>query len=80
MLIVVVCVFLCVHDMTIHGIQFATKEEDSYRGRVYNLSQAPHVLGLIVRNFNEAQLGAFTASWFGHLERVDELPFSGEFV
>ena len=42
-------------------LKLATREEEAYRGMVNNLSQAPHVSGLIREKFNEAQLGAFRA-------------------
>ncbi|TQE14104.1 hypothetical protein C1H46_000023 [Malus baccata] len=67
-------------DMTTHGVQLATKEEETCRGWVNKLSQAPHVLGLIREKFDEAQLGAFRTSFFGHLQGVDELAFSGQLI
>ncbi|KAB2617431.1 hypothetical protein D8674_013300 [Pyrus ussuriensis x Pyrus communis] len=67
-------------DMTTQGVQLATKEEEACRGRVSKLSQALHVLGLIREKFNEAQLGAFRISCFGHLQGVDKLAFSGQLI
>ncbi|RXH73473.1 hypothetical protein DVH24_016295 [Malus domestica] len=39
-----------------------------------------HVIGLIREKFNEAQLGAFGATCFGHLQGVVELAFSRQLV
>ncbi|RXI09141.1 hypothetical protein DVH24_023302 [Malus domestica] len=38
------------------------------------------MLGLIREKFNEAQLGAFRTSCFGHLLGVDVLAFSGQLI
>ncbi|RXH78735.1 hypothetical protein DVH24_002253 [Malus domestica] len=64
--------------MTTQGVQLAAREEETYRGRVNNLSPSPHMLGLIREKFHEAQLGVAGATFFGHLQGVDELAFSGQ--
>ncbi|RXI01161.1 hypothetical protein DVH24_001395 [Malus domestica] len=66
--------------MVAHSVQLATREEEVYRGRVNNLSQAPHVLGLIREKFNEAELRAFEVTCFNYLQGVDELTFSGQLM
>ncbi|RXI09420.1 hypothetical protein DVH24_034037 [Malus domestica] len=73
-------VLLCVLEMANQGVELATKEEESYRGRVNNLSQASHVLGVMRHKFKDAQLADFSASCFGHLESVDRLAFNGQLV
>ncbi|CAN6711529.1 unnamed protein product [Malus baccata var. baccata] len=61
-------VLLCVLEMANQGVELATKEEESYKGRVNNLSQASHILGAMRHKFKDAQLTDFSASCFGHLE------------
>ncbi|CAN6583639.1 unnamed protein product [Malus baccata var. baccata] len=56
--------------MVAQGVQLATKEEESYRGRVKNLLHASHMLSL----------AHFRESCFGHLDSVDRLTFSGQLV
>ncbi|RXI06891.1 hypothetical protein DVH24_026027 [Malus domestica] len=71
---------LCVQKMATHGVQLATEEEESYRKRVNNLSQASHVLGMMHQKFNGTQLVGFWASLFGHLDSGDRLAFNGQLV
>ncbi|TQE14052.1 hypothetical protein C1H46_000346 [Malus baccata] len=66
--------------MVAQSVQLATREEEVYRGRVNNLSQAPHVLGLIREKFNEAELRAFEVTCFNYIQGVDELTFSGQLM
>ncbi|CAN6723464.1 unnamed protein product [Malus baccata var. baccata] len=66
--------------MVAQSVQLATREEEVYRGRVKNLSQAPHVLGLIWEKFNEAELRAFEVTCFNYIQGVDELTFSGQLM
>lgn len=54
--------------MANQGVELATKEGESYRGMVNNLSQASHALGVMSQKFNDAQLADFRGSCFGHLE------------
>ncbi|CAN6586152.1 unnamed protein product [Malus baccata var. baccata] len=61
-------------------VELATKKEESYRGRVNNLSQASHVLGVLRHKFNDAHLANFRASYFGHLDSVDKLTFNGQLM
>ncbi|RXI01240.1 hypothetical protein DVH24_001474 [Malus domestica] len=55
-------------EMANQGVEPATKQEESYRGSVNNLSQASHVLGVLHHKFNDAHLAKFKDSCFGHLE------------
>lgn len=47
-------VLLYVQEMAAQRVEIATKEEELYRGRVNNLSQASHVLGVMSQKFNDA--------------------------
>ncbi|RXH78750.1 hypothetical protein DVH24_002268 [Malus domestica] len=64
--------------MANQGVELATKQEESSRGRVNNLSLASHVLGVLCHKFNDAQLAEFRALCFGYLESADRLTFSGK--
>ncbi|RXH92052.1 hypothetical protein DVH24_021075 [Malus domestica] len=55
------------NEIVAQGVQLATKEEESYRGRVKNLSHASHMLSVM-------------ESCFGHLDSVDRLTFSGQLI
>ncbi|RXH76928.1 hypothetical protein DVH24_019816 [Malus domestica] len=71
---------VAVEEMANQVVELATKKEESYRGRVNNLSQASHVLGVLRHKFNDAHLANFRASYFGHLDNVDKLTFSGQLM
>lgn len=57
-----------------------TREEESCKGKVSNLSQACHVLGVMRQKFNDTKIVAFRATCFGHLEHIDKLAFSGQLL
>lgn len=63
-------VLLCVHDMENQGIKLAISEQESYRGRVNNLSQTSHALGLMWQKFNDAHKAAFRASCIEYLKML----------
>ncbi|TQE00558.1 hypothetical protein C1H46_013802 [Malus baccata] len=65
-------------EMENQRVELAAKQEESYRGRVNNLSQASHVLEVLHHKFNDAHLSEFRAPHFGHLESVHELSICRE--